>query len=132
MLHVTPEYIVLVSNPAEFVVAEDEFVVAEDEECVVAEDELALPLRGYIAATRTSLESWQRFRQREEFELFGSKCAIPANARMGIAVNVFSQSSAKPLQIFFFQQTQSSRDSSANIRSEAIWSEAISYTDVEH
>ena len=55
MLHVTPEYIVLVSNPAEIVVAEDE-------------SELALPLRGYIAAKHTSRESWQRFRQREEFE----------------------------------------------------------------
>ena len=55
MLHVTPEYIVLVSNPAEIVVAEDD-------------SELALPLRGYIAAQHASLELWQRFRQREEFE----------------------------------------------------------------
>ena len=30
--------------------------------------EIILPLRGYIAAKRTSLESWQRFRQRKEFE----------------------------------------------------------------
>ena len=43
MLHVTPESIVLVSNPAEIVVAENE-------------SELALPLRGYIAAKHTSRE----------------------------------------------------------------------------
>ena len=43
MLHVTPEYIELVSNPAEIVVAENE-------------SELALPLRGYIAAKHTSRE----------------------------------------------------------------------------
>ena len=55
MLHVTPEYIVLVSNPAEIVVAEDG-------------SELELPLRGYIATKHTSRELWQRFRQREEFE----------------------------------------------------------------
>ena len=55
MLHVTPEYIVLVSNQAEIVVTEDE-------------SELALPLRGSIAAKHTSRESWQRFCQREEFE----------------------------------------------------------------
>ena len=44
MLHVTPEFIVLVINPAEIVVAEDE-------------SELALLLRGYIAAKHTSRES---------------------------------------------------------------------------
>ena len=60
MLHGTPEYRgakvpVLFSNPAEIVVAEDD-------------SELALPLRGYIAAQHASLELWQRFRQREEFE----------------------------------------------------------------
>ena len=48
MLHETPEYIVLVSNSAEIIVAEDE-------------SELALALRGYIAAKHTSQESWQRF-----------------------------------------------------------------------
>ena len=41
MLQVTPEYIVLVINPAEIVVDEDE-------------SELALPRRGYIAAKHTS------------------------------------------------------------------------------
>ena len=46
MLHVTPQYIVLVSNPAEIVVAEDE-------------SELALKLRGFIAAKHTRRESWQ-------------------------------------------------------------------------
>ena len=56
MLHVGPEYIVVVSNPAEITVDE-------------GESELALPLRGYIAAKRTSRESWQRFRQRKEFDL---------------------------------------------------------------
>ena len=59
MLRVTPEFFVIVSNPAEIVVDEDE-------------SELALQLRlgGYIAAKRTSRlpVSWQRFRQREEFE----------------------------------------------------------------
>ena len=55
MLHVTPEYIVVVSNPAEIIVDEDA-------------SEIILPLRGYIAAKRTSRESWQRFRQRKEFE----------------------------------------------------------------
>ena len=55
MLHVTPEYIVVVSNPAEIIVDEDE-------------SEIILPLRGYIAAKRTSRESWQRFGQRKEFE----------------------------------------------------------------
>ena len=45
----------LVSNLAEIVAAQDE-------------SELGMPLRGYIAAKRSSRESWQRFRQREEFE----------------------------------------------------------------
>ena len=55
MLHVTPEYIVVVSNPAKNIVDEDEY-------------EIKLPLRGYIAAKHTSQESWQRVRQRKEFE----------------------------------------------------------------
>ena len=41
MLHVTPEYIVVVSNPADIIVDEDE-------------SEIILQLRGYIAAKRTS------------------------------------------------------------------------------
>jgi hypothetical protein len=55
MLHVTPEYIVVLTNPEWFAFDPDtsEFVV---------------PLRGYIAAKRTSRESWRRFRQRDEFE----------------------------------------------------------------
>ena len=57
MLHVTPEYIVVVSNPAEIIVDED-----------ASEIMIILPLRGNIAAKRTSRESWQRFRQRKEFE----------------------------------------------------------------
>ena len=40
MLHVTPEYIVVVSNPAEIIVDEDA-------------SEIILQLRGYIAAKRT-------------------------------------------------------------------------------
>ena len=44
MLHVIPEYIVFLSNPAEIVVDEDE-------------SELALQLRGYMAAKHTSQES---------------------------------------------------------------------------
>ena len=55
MLHVTPEYIVVVSNPAKIIVDEDEY-------------EIKLPLRGYIAAKHTSQESWQRVRQRKEFK----------------------------------------------------------------
>ena len=55
MLHVTPEYNVVVSNPAEIMVDDDE-------------SEIILQLRGYITANRTSRESWQRFRQRKEFE----------------------------------------------------------------
>ena len=47
MLHVTPEYIVVVSNPEEIIVDEDE-------------SEIILPLRCYIAAKRTSRELWQR------------------------------------------------------------------------
>ena len=43
ILHVTPEYIVVVSNPAEVVVDEDE-------------SEIALPLRCCIAAKRTRRE----------------------------------------------------------------------------
>ena len=43
MLHVTPEYIVVVSNPAEILVDEDA-------------SEIILPLRGYIAA-RVQVES---------------------------------------------------------------------------
>ena len=42
-LHVTPEYIVVVSNPSEIVVDEDG-------------SELTLPLRGYIATKRASRE----------------------------------------------------------------------------
>ena len=42
MLHVTPEYIVVVSNPAEIIVDEDA-------------SEIILPLRGYIAATRVAI-----------------------------------------------------------------------------
>ena len=45
----------VVGNPAEIIVDEDS-------------SEIILPLRVYIAAKRTSLESWQRFRQRKEFE----------------------------------------------------------------
>ena len=55
MLHVTPEYIKVVSNPAEIIVDEDA-------------SEIIIPLRGYMAAKHTSRESWQRFRQRKEFE----------------------------------------------------------------
>ena len=44
MLHVIPEYIVVVSNPAEIVVEEDE-----------SKTMTALSLRGYIAAKYTSL-----------------------------------------------------------------------------
>ena len=55
MLHVTPEYVVLVSNPADIIVDEDE-------------SETILPLRGYIAAKSINRESWQRFRQRKSFE----------------------------------------------------------------
>ena len=43
MLHVTPEYIVVVSNPAEIIVDED-----------ASEIMIILPLRGNIAAKRTS------------------------------------------------------------------------------
>ena len=42
-------------NPAEIIVDEDA-------------SEIILPLRGYMAAKHTSRESWQRFRQRKEFE----------------------------------------------------------------
>ena len=55
MLHLTPEFIVVVSNPEQF---------ALDSE----KSELIVPLRGYIAAKRTSRESWRQFGQRARFE----------------------------------------------------------------
>ena len=47
MQHVTPGYIVLVSNPADIIVDEDE-------------PKPALPLRGYIASKHTSRQSWPK------------------------------------------------------------------------
>ena len=86
------------------------------------------------------VDFWQVYPTRaNRCVLFGSKCVIPANTRTGIAVNVFlafkysSHNDRNEAQIFGPKQSGAQQSqSSADIPSKAIWSEAIRCTDVEH